>query len=323
MNKRGKMVLAAVLLAVLVSMIALLALYGPRFGIYLIKPRPQAYGEMALDFMENGYYTDTERWQEAKKTARDAISGARSYEETWPHLREALKVAGGKHSRLLTPAEAEEEQEEAFELPRVSTDRMERGILTLALPSFTRGAAEAQEYAQIVLSWLSGHRDCAGVILDLRGNRGGDLAPMIAALSPLLPDGEVLAAELASGERVGMTLTEGAFSGGSGIQVESFKMPEQIPIAILTDEWTASSGEAVLLSFRGLEQVRSFGAPTAGYASVNTVLRLYDGAQVVLTIGADYVPRTGERFCDDPIAPDVLTDKPEEEAAQWIRGLAS
>lgn len=48
-------------------------------------------------------------------------------------------------------------------------------------------------------------------------------------------------------------------------------MPENLPIAILTDEWTASSGEAVLLAFRGMENVRTFGAANAGYAGVNMV----------------------------------------------------
>ena len=170
-----------------------------------------------------------------------------------------------------------------------------------------------------MLSWLREHQDAAGVILDLRGNRGGDLAPMICALSPLLPDGPLLGTRYASGQMNTMTLANGAFSGGSGMTVESFKMPETIPIAILTDEWTGSSGEAVLLAFRGLENVRSFGSPTAGYASTNTIFRLYDGTQIVLTVGADVALRTGEVFCEEPIPPDVLTDSPEQEAAAWIR----
>ena len=31
--------------------------------------------------------------------------------------------------------------------------------------------------------------------------------------------------------------------------------------------------------------------------------------------------RTGEIFCDDPIAPDVATDQPLEEATKWIKSL--
>lgn len=37
----------------------------------------------------------------------------------------------------------------------------------------------------------------------------------------------------------------------------------------------------------------------------------------MLTTGCD-VARTGEVFCDDPIEPDVLTEKPLEDALEWI-----
>ena len=307
--KKKTLILSAILLAfVLAVLFFFLLLYGPNFGIYLRKPSPQAYGERALAFMENGYYSSAEEWWEAKASAQDALRAAQSYEDTWPILREALSAAGGKHSRLITPAEKEEAREDPISLPLVSTDSMEHGIVTLVIPEFTQGAEQAQEYAQ-----------AAGVILDLRVNRGGDLAPMICALSPLLPDGPLLGVRYANGQMNTMTLADGAFSGGSEMKVESFKMLETIPIAILTDEWTGSSGEAVLLAFRGLENVRSFGSPTAGYASTNTIFHLYDGTQIVLTVGADVVLRTGEVFCEEPISPDALTGSPEQDAAAWIR----
>ena len=319
MKKKIPILLAAFLVLVIAVFFAFFLLYGPNFGIYLHKPGPQDYGERALAFMDNGYYSSTEDWKEKKAAAQEALHAAHSYEDTWPILREALSTAGGKHSRLITPAEMEESPEDRITLPLVSTDSLENGIVTVVIPEFTQSSSEAQEYAQIVISWLREHSNAAGVIVDLRGNRGGDIAPMIAALSPLLPDGQLLGIQYSNGHREPMTLTDGAFTGGSGIKVESFKMPETIPIAILTNEWTGSSGEAVLLAFRGLDNVRSFGSPTAGYASANTVFRLYDGTQIVLTIGADVALRTDEVFCEDPILPDVLTDSPEQDAAAWIR----
>ena len=80
---------------------------------------------------------------------------------------------------------------------------------------------------------------------------------------------------------------------------------------------TASSGEATLLCFKGLENVRFFGCDTAGYCSTNTIKRLYDGAMIQLTIGCD-VDRTGRKYCEDPIAPDVYTDDPIGDATEWI-----
>ena len=319
MKKRILILLAALLVLIIAVFFAFLQLYGPNFGFYLHKPGPQEYGERALAFMENGYYSLTEDWREEKSAALEALQTAQSYEDTWPILREALSVAGGKHSRLTTPAETEEAREDRITLPLVSIDNEENGIVTLVIPEFTQGAEQAQEYAQIVISWLRKYQNAAGVIVDLRGNRGGDLAPMIAALSPLLPDGQLLGTQYCNGRREAMTLTEGTFTGGSGIKVESFKMLETIPVAILTNEWTGSSGEAVLLAFRGLDNVCSFGSPTAGYASTNTVFRLVDGTQIVLTVGADVALRTDEVFCEEPISPDVLTDTPEQDAAAWIR----
>ncbi len=38
---------------------------------------------------------------------------------------------------------------------------------------------------------------------------------------------------------------------------------------------------------------------------------------LVLTTGED-IARTGEAFCDDPIAPNVLTETPLEDALEWL-----
>ena len=106
--------------------------------------------------------------------------------------------------------------------------------------------------------------------------------------------------------------------------MRSVGMEQQSPIhcqvALLTDEWTASSGEAVLICFRGLENTRTFGSPTAGYCSCNQPFPLPGGSRLVLTTGED-IARTGEVFCDDPIEPDVMTETPLEKALEWLTKL--
>ena len=76
MKKKFLILLAALLAVVLAVLFAFLLLYGPNFGVYLRKPSPQAYGERALAFMENGYYSSAEEWREAKATAQDALRSA-------------------------------------------------------------------------------------------------------------------------------------------------------------------------------------------------------------------------------------------------------
>ena len=99
------------------------------------------------------------------------------------------------------------------------------------------------------------------------------------------------------------------------------KLPSSTPVAILTDDHTGSSGEATLLCFRGLDNARTFGMPTAGYASANITKFLLDGYMLVITTASD-MARTGEIFCDDPIEPDVRTETPLEDAAAWIGSLS-
>lgn len=76
------------------------------------------------------------------------------------------------------------------------------------------------------------------------------------------------------------------------------------PVAILTGPETASAGEAALIAFRGRPESRSFGLPTAGLATGNTAYPLNDGALLLLTEAAD-MDRTGRRYVNTPIAPDV------------------
>ena len=75
----------------------------------------------------------------------------------------------------------------------------------------------------------------------------------------------------------------------------------------------ASSAEVTLLTFRGLENVRTFGEPIAGYASANVVLDYPDGRSLMLTTAKDKAC-TGEEFAEDPIAPDA----PESELDGWL-----
>jgi hypothetical protein len=97
---------------------------------------------------------------------------------------------------------------------------------------------------------------------------------------------------------------------------KDLRIVDNFLISTLDEEGNTTMG-AYSLCFRGLDYVRVFGSPTAGYASANQPFTLPGGDQLVLTTGCD-VARTGEVFCDDPIDPDVLTDTPLEDAIEWI-----
>ena len=139
------------------------------------------------------------------------------------------------------------------------------------------------------------------------------MGPMLAGVSPLLPDGTAL--EFVSNAYSSPVTIEGNGVRGGGSPTTTSGGKWDAPVAVLVDGDTASSAEATMLAFRGLDNSRSFGAPTAGYASANMVYDFPDGSALMLTIAKDKA-RTGEIFSEDPIQPDGPGD--EDAALAWL-----
>jgi len=267
----------------------------------------QQYVRKAIRVMDKqGLFAEGADWESAKAEALSAKPG--SMEEAQELVRSAAKVAGGKHSFLQLAGDVVADATSEWPAPEVTLQ--EGGIPVISLPPFSGNHDEGVKYALAVLSAIP--EDIPGVVIDLRGNTGGNMYPMIAAVHRFLPaDDETLRFRTRS--RTQWIPLSYAVQM-AGVQQQS---RIECPVAILTDSLTASSGEATLICFRGLDYVRVFGGPTAGYASANQPFPLPGGDHLVLTTGCD-VARTGEVFCDDPIEPDVLTDTPLEDALEWI-----
>ncbi|WP_267238807.1 S41 family peptidase [Clavibacter phaseoli] len=130
---------------------------------------------------------------------------------------------------------------------------------------------------------------------------------MLAALSPLLDEGRVMSFEYAD-RSLPVTVQGGAVADDGRVVATSAasRVPEGLPIAVLTDGMTVSSGEAVAIAFVGQDGVRSFGQPTYGFSTANEPRTLVDGAIVNLTVAVD-ADRTGRRY-GVPVVPDVVVD---------------
>ena len=311
--KKGIKVLIVILALIIAAIVAFVVRYGDMLGINIIKPSPEKYVKQAVAFMDSqGIYASGDEWENTKAETLEKAKAAESYDECHQLINDALKVAGGKHSRLIS---ADESSAEELVMPTV--EMKADGIIYIQLPQFSGTADEGSEYAAKVYDVLREHRDDArAVVLDLRGNHGGDMGPMVAAVSPLLPDGELMHFDI-QGVKRAVTLENGSVNGGgSAVTMEDpFKLDVQV--AVLQDDETGSSAEAMLICFMGLDNVKRFGGPSAGYCSCNTTRKMYDGATILLTIGKD-VARTGDKFCEDPIEPEVSTDTPLETAIEWL-----
>ena len=272
----------------------------------------QTYVRDAIQQMDRkGLYAEGEAWEAMKKEALS--QDPETLEEAQEIINKAAKIAGGKHSYLMPADKVQAREKRSNEEVSPNVTMREDGICMIQLPAFAGDDENCLRYAKTVLDSIPD--TVKGLCIDIRGNHGGNMYPMIAAIHRFLPDDVFLKFKMRRRFQSVMPINKEFVAKVVGIDIE----PRiNCPVAILTDEATASSGEAVLLCFRGLDNVCVFGSPTAGYASANESIIFYNGSILALTVSCD-IARTGEVFCEDPITPDVETESPEEDALSWLK----
>jgi len=307
-------VFAGLAVVVLVGVLFLVYQYGPNFNIFLFPPSAQKYGEIAISHMENGLYAHGEEWNQTKENALQQMENAEEYEDTYPILEEAIQVAGGDHSFFVYP----DEQTNDNPANAFPTATIEENILILNIPAFgSPDMSENQKYADTLNNAIQ-NETYQGIIINLADNTGGDMGPMVAGISSLIPDGTVIKFQYASDMTDEAILENGTFTGGgTSVTVETTEKVTDVPIAVVINKLTASSGEMTALAFKGLENVQFFGENSLGFTSGNSQMELYDDTIMQLTTST-IIDRTGTEYENTPIEPDIHTSTPIEEAKEWI-----
>jgi carboxyl-terminal processing protease len=153
-----------------------------------------------------------------------------------------------------------------------------------------------------------------GWVIDLRGNGGGNMWPMLAGIGFVL--GEGVAGSFVSSD--GTVQSDWSYKRGEALvgtkNMNDFAvdppltLPQLPAVAILIDSGTISSGEAIAVSFKGRPHTRFFGTHTFGLSSSNSMLPMPDGASLFINSSVD-ADRTHHRY-DDGIEPDVTFPEP-------------
>jgi len=154
-----------------------------------------------------------------------------------------------------------------------------------------------------------------GWIIDLRRNYGGNIWSYIAAMGPILGEGELGGFAFLDGGREpwayrgGKVFWNGYEQSESLVEGPIYKLNHPMPqVALLTSRATLAAGELAVITFQGRPNVRIFGEPTGGSPFLRYWTILSDGAAINVS-GAFSMDRTG-RIYDGSIAPDemVTTD---------------
>ena len=182
-----------------------------------------------------------------------------------------------------------------IQVSNFSSQVLEDGIFYMKWSRF----AETSSYLQFVFAIQDMVEARSKVlILDLRGNPGGEVNMALNMLNRLIPDEGVnyFAVSSRNGENRNI---EVATSEGMG--------PRLNRIIILTDENSASASEVVISSLHDLDYATTVGQTTYGKARGQYHLLFDDGSAVVLT-GIELIPPSSPDYDGVGLTPDYVVE---------------
>lgn len=147
-----------------------------------------------------------------------------------------------------------------------------------------------------------------GLVLDLRGNRGGLLRQAVGVTDVFLAEGEVAATRGRHPDAARMYV-----AGGSDLAAG-------LPLVVLVDGRTASAAEIVAAALQERGRAVVLGSVTQGKGLVQTVLRLPDDGELVLSWSRVLVP-PGRPLHELGVLPTLCTSRGPEVLAQHFAQL--
>lgn len=350
-----------VVLSVLVLLVVSLA--AARDPQEAMSATARAYLDEVLGLMQReALHRDTIDWAQVRHETLVRATNAKTTLDTYPAIAYALSQLQERHSSLDLPDSLPAKQKETIraqmkKVAGTSRPPLDRSpfatrkeieghidhldgmsfahlVVPMCVGQYTneeRNAAEFQQFAdklhRLTVDLQAQKPD--SWIIDLRGNLGGNMWPMLAGIGLVVGEGDLGSFQSPDGNneswyyRAGKagSRSHGQDSVGAQVTKPPFHLPQLPWVAVLLDRSTASSGEAIAISFAGRPRSRSFGERTMGFATANEENPLSDGATLYLCSSVE-ADRTGKRY-EDGIDPDVdlaaPNSIPEEEQDAVVR----
>lgn len=290
-------------------------------------PAVQKYLEEAVSIMQaNSINRAAINWVDFKKNLLAQASGAKTIQQAYPAVIYAIVALGDKHSAFVPASPVKGSEAPADKHPPVYLDEpVPQDIGYIRIPWVVGSQEKLDAYIANVQAQIKERdkRALKGWLVDLRGNMGGTMWPMLVGVGPILGE-DTLGYSLDSNNAKAVWRYEKGKALCDGeIQAETanyYTLKSANPVvAVLTDTLTASSGEAVAVAFKARKHTRSFGAGTCGVSTSRSRFYLSDGSIILLTtaVFADrrLVPYGHSITPDEPLKPaDVVA-----RAISWIR----
>ncbi len=182
-----------------------------------------------------------------------------------------------------------------------------RRFAHLKIRAFRSGTADRVKRSLKELNRAAGS-NVAGVVLDLRGNPGGDV-PEAVMIADLFITAGVLVRTRGRGGQI--LREERAHPEGSD---------STLPLVVLQDRRSASASELLAVALQDHGRARVVGERSFGKGTVQDVIGLHDGSLLTLTIARYFSPK--DRLIDgNGVEPDVRVVLPPSEPGGTDLGL--
>lgn len=290
-------------------------------------PAVQKYLEEVVSIMQaNSINRAAINWVAFKKNLLAQASGAKTIEQAYPAVEFAIVALGDKHTQFYCARPVKgPETPTAKQFPVYSDESVPGDIGYIRIPWVVGSQEKLDAYITSVQTQIK-ERDkleLKGWIVDLRGNMGGNMWPMLVGVGPILGEDTLGYCIDANNTKTAWRYEKGKALSDGDIQAETanyYTLKSAKPVvAVLTDTLTASSGEAVAVAFKARKHTRSFGAGTCGVSTSRGRFYLSDGSVILLTT-AVFADRRLVRY-GHSLAPGELL-RPAEvvpRAIRWIR----
>lgn len=223
------------------------------------------------------------------------VDGASTYGLT---LTEAVSLIKGPENTEVTLTIVREGESDYLDItvtrrkvetPTVEYEMLEDGMAYIQLTEFDDVSVGQFEEALASVR-KSGMK---GMILDLRGNPGGNLNAVVDMCRMILPEGMIVYTEDKSGKR-----SEYTCDGDKELDV---------PLVVLVDMNSASAAEIMAGAIKDYKLGTLVGTTTFGKGIVQQIIPFRDGSAVKVTISAYYTPN-GNNIHGLGIEPDVVCE---------------
>lgn len=233
--------------------------------------------------------------EESGLIAEDLIVQVDEIDTRGMSLEEVIMLIKGDEGTVVNLLVHREGQTDYLEIPverrkieneTVSYEMLDNSIGYITVVEFDTVTESQFREALVVLET----KGMEGMILDLRGNPGGNLITVVEMLRMILPEGIIVYTEDKYGERVEYV--------GKG------ETPLDIPLVVLVDGNSASASEIMAGAIQDYGIGTIMGGTTYGKGIVQSIITLSDGSALKLTVSS-YYTASGKEIHGVGIIPDI------------------